>query len=66
MMNLFLRYFSKDEVYCARVITGFSRPQRHISEITVYTEPILFRITSKNADPDCFRKNSSNDYSIRN
>ncbi len=37
----FLRYFSKDDVYCGRVITGFSRPQRYISEITVYTEPIL-------------------------
>ena len=36
----YLRYFSPDEVFCARVITGFRRPERHISEVTVYTEPI--------------------------
>lgn len=37
----YLRYFSKKEVFSARVITGFTRPERHISEVTVYTEPIL-------------------------
>lgn len=37
----YLKYFNKDEVFCARVITGFARPERHISEVTVYTEPIL-------------------------
>lgn len=37
----FLRFFSKNEVFSARVITGFTRPERHISEVTVYTEPIL-------------------------
>lgn len=37
----YLRYFNKNEVFCARVITGFRRPERHISEVTVYTEPIL-------------------------
>ena len=37
----YLRYFDKDEVFCARVITGFSRPERNISEVTVHTEPIL-------------------------
>ena len=37
----FLEYFSKKEVFSARVITGFTRPERHISEVTVYTEPIL-------------------------
>lgn len=36
----FLRYFDKKHVFCARVITGFIRPKRHISEVTVYTEPI--------------------------
>ena len=36
----YLRFFDKTEVFCARVITGFSRPERHISEVTVYTEPI--------------------------
>lgn len=37
----YLRYFSSKEVFSARVITGFTRPERHISEVTVYTEPIL-------------------------
>ncbi|MGX8694279.1 MAG: ketopantoate reductase family protein [Methanobrevibacter sp.] len=37
----FLEYFSKKEVFSARVITGFTRPERYISEVTVYTEPIL-------------------------
>ncbi len=37
----YLKYFDKTEVFCARVITGFTRPERHISEVTVYTEPIL-------------------------
>ena len=37
----YIKYFPKDQVYCARVITGFTRPKRHISEVTVYTEPIL-------------------------
>ncbi len=37
----YLRFFSKNQVFCARVITGFKRPERHISEITVHTEPIL-------------------------
>ena len=37
----YLRYFTQKEVFSARVITGFTRPERHISEVTVYTEPIL-------------------------
>ncbi|WP_407380967.1 ketopantoate reductase family protein [Methanobrevibacter sp.] len=37
----YLRYFRTDEVYCARIITGFTRPERNMSEVTVYTEPIL-------------------------
>ena len=37
----YLRYFSKKQVFCARVITGFTRPERYISEVTVYTEPLL-------------------------
>ena len=37
----YLRFFDKTEVFSARVITGFTRPERHISEVTVYTEPIL-------------------------
>lgn len=37
----YLKYFTKKQVYCARVITGFKRPERYVSEVTVYTEPIL-------------------------
>ncbi|MBR0272292.1 MAG: ketopantoate reductase family protein [Methanobrevibacter sp.] len=37
----YINYFRTDEVYCARIITGFTRPERNISEVTVYTEPIL-------------------------
>ena len=37
----YLKYFSKSKVFSARVITGFTRPERYISEVTVYTEPIL-------------------------
>lgn len=37
----YLKHFSKRQVFSARVITGFARPERHISEVTVYTEPIL-------------------------
>ena len=37
----FLKYFTKEEVFSARVITGFIRSERHSSELTVYTEPIL-------------------------
>lgn len=37
----YLKYFSKKQVYCARLITGFIRHERHISEITSYTEPIF-------------------------
>ena len=37
----YLKYFKTNEVYCAHIITGFARPERNISEITVYTEPML-------------------------
>ena len=37
----YLKHFTKKQVFSARVITGFTRPERHISEVTVYTEPIL-------------------------
>ena len=39
--EFYLNYFPKEHVFCARVITGFTRPERNISEVTVYTEPIL-------------------------
>ena len=37
----FLEYFNKNQVYSARVITGFKRPERNISEITVHASPML-------------------------
>ena len=37
----YLKYFTKKQIFTARVITGFTRPKRHISEVTVYTQPIL-------------------------
>lgn len=37
----YLKYFSKEQVFCARVITGFERKSRNISEVTVHTAPIL-------------------------
>ncbi|MBX7077210.1 MAG: 2-dehydropantoate 2-reductase [Methanobacteriaceae archaeon] len=50
----YLRYFSKDEVFCARVITGFKRPERNISEVTVHTEPILLG-SLQGVDVDCLK-----------
>ncbi|MBQ7927520.1 MAG: ketopantoate reductase family protein [Methanobrevibacter sp.] len=47
----YLRFFDKKEVFSARVITGFARPQRHISEVTVYTEPIQIG-SLQNQDPN--------------
>lgn len=37
----FLKYFDKSRVYSARIITGFERPKRNISKITVHAQPIL-------------------------
>ena len=37
----YLKYFTTKEVFCARWIIGFARHERHISEITSYTDPIL-------------------------
>jgi len=37
----YLKYFKTNQVYCARIITGFTRPEPNISEVTVYTEPML-------------------------
>lgn len=37
----YLKYFKASQVYCARISSGFTRPERNISEVTVYTEPIL-------------------------
>lgn len=48
----YLRYFSHEEVFSARVITGFARPKRHVSEVTVYTEPILIGSLQKQDPKD--------------
>ena len=37
----YLEYFPKEQVYNARVITGFQRTSPNISNITVHTAPIL-------------------------
>lgn len=50
--DAYLRFFSPEEVYSARVITGFTRPERHISEVTVYTEPILLGSLQKQDPSD--------------
>ena len=48
----YLKYFNKSQVFSARVITGFRRPERHISEVTVYTEPILLgSLQGESAEP---------------
>ena len=49
--DYYLEYFTKKQVFCARVITGFTRPERHVSEVTVYTEPILLGSLQKE-DPN--------------
>ena len=54
----YLKYFKTNEVYCARIITGFKRPERHISEITVYTEPILLGSLQKK-DSSCLSQIAS-------
>lgn len=46
----YLRYFDKNQVFCARLIMGFTRPERHISEINSFSEPILIG-SLQNEDP---------------
>ena len=46
----YLKHFPKKQVFCARIITGFTRPERHISEVTVYTEPMQLG-SLQNEDP---------------
>ena len=48
----YLRFFDRTQVFSARVITGFTRPERHISEVTVYTEPILIGSLQKQDPSD--------------
>ncbi len=51
----YLRFFPKEQVFCARVITGFKRPERHISEITVHTEPILLGSLQKDENGEMIK-----------
>ena len=51
----YLKYFTKKQVFSSRVITGFTRPERHISEVTVYTEPILLGSLQKE-NPECLQE----------
>ena len=51
----YLKYFTEKQVFCSRVITGFTRPERHISEVTVYTEPILLGSLQKQ-NPECLKE----------
>lgn len=51
----YLKYFDKSQVFSSRVITGFTRPERHISEVTVYTEPILLG-SLQNENPESLQE----------
>ena len=51
----FLKYFTKKQVFSARVITGFTRPERYISEVTVYTEPIKIG-SLQGENPECLNE----------
>lgn len=50
--EFYLKFFNKDEVFSARLITGFTRHKRYISEVTVYTEPILIGSLQKENPKD--------------
>lgn len=54
----YLRFFTKKQVFSARIITGFARPERHISEVTVYTEPIQIG-SLQNEDASCLKEIAS-------
>lgn len=41
MQHIMVQQWEVSYVFSARVITGFTRPKKYISEVTVYTEPIL-------------------------
>lgn len=51
----YLKHFPKSQVFCARVITGFTRHERHISEITSYTEP-MYLGSLQSEDPKCLQE----------
>jgi len=37
----YLRFFDENHVFCARVISGFKRTKRNISEVTAHAAPLL-------------------------
>jgi 2-dehydropantoate 2-reductase len=38
--DIFTRFFPPDQVYSARVITGFIRPEPHVVDVTVHAQPV--------------------------
>ena len=50
----YLKYFTKKQVFCGRVITGASRPERYISEVTIKTDILLGSLQGE--DPECLRE----------
>lgn len=47
--EVFLKFFEKQQIYSARVITGFTRPELYISEVTVHAAPILIGSLNRNS-----------------
>ena len=50
----YLRYFTTKQVFCARVVTGASRPERHISEVNIHTDILLGSLQGE--DPESLRE----------
>lgn len=50
----YLRHFPSKQVFCARIITGASRPERHISEVNIHTDILLGSLQGEN--PECLRE----------
>ena len=38
--EIFAKHFPKDQIYSARVITGFSRPEKNVVDVTVHADSI--------------------------
>lgn len=50
----YLRHFTTEQVFCARVVTGASRPERHISEVNIQTDILIGSLQGENAE--CLRE----------
>lgn len=46
----YLRHFTTEQVFCARVVTGASRPERHISEVNIQTDILIGSLQGENAE----------------